>query len=160
MESTDATQLSAAAHERLTSELEHRSGVLRREISERIERARELGDLKENADYDAAKNEQGLNEARVRQLEAMLRDVVIVESSDADEVGPGTIATLLFTGDDEPQEYLIGSIEERSDSFEVLSTSSPLGQQLVGKRVDETASYETPKGATIEVTVKAIRPAD
>jgi transcription elongation factor GreA len=156
----EQSHLSRPAHDRLQEELKHRSGPLRLEISERIERARELGDLKENADYDAAKNEQGLNEARVRQLEAMLRDVVIVESSDADEVGPGTIATLLFTGDDEPQEYLIGSIEERSDSFEVLSTSSPLGQQLVGKRVDETASYETPKGATIEVTVKAIRPAD
>ena len=156
----EQSHLSRPAHDRLQEELKHRSGSLRLEISERIERARELGDLKENADYDAAKNEQGLNEARVRQLEAMLRDVVIVESSDADEVGPGTITTLLFTGDDEPQEYLIGSIEERSDSFEVLSTSSPLGQQLVGKRVDETASYETPKGATIEVTVKAIRPAD
>ncbi len=156
----EQSHLSRPAHDRLQEELKHRSGPLRLEISERIERARELGDLKENADYDAAKNEQGLNEARVRQLEAMLRDVVIVESSDADEVGPGTIATLLFTGDDEPQEYLIGSIEERSDAFEVLSTSSPLGQQLVGKRVDETASYETPKGATIEVTVKAIRPAD
>jgi transcription elongation factor GreA len=156
----EQSHLSRPAHDRLQEELKHRSGPLRLEISERIERARELGDLKENADYDAAKNEQGLNEARVRQLEAMLRDVVIVESSDADEVGPGTIATLLFTGDDEPQEYLIGSIEERSDSFEVLSTSSPLGQQLVGKRVDETASYETPKGATIEVIVKAIRPAD
>lgn len=156
----EQSHLSRPAHDRLQEELKHRSGPLRLEISERIERARELGDLKENADYDAAKNEQGHNEARVRQLEAMLRDVVIVESSDADEVGPGTIATLLFTGDDEPQEYLIGSIEERSDSFEVLSTSSPLGQQLVGKRVDETASYETPKGATIEVTVKAIRPAD
>ncbi|HEY3723921.1 MAG TPA: transcription elongation factor GreA [Acidimicrobiia bacterium] len=156
----EQSHLSRPAHDRLQEELKHRSGSLRLEISERIERARELGDLKENADYDAAKNEQGLNEARVRQLEAMLRDVVIVESSDADQVGPGTIATLLFTGDDEPQEYLIGSIEERSDAFEVLSTSSPLGQQLVGKKVGETASYQTPKDKTIEVTVKAIRPVD
>jgi transcription elongation factor GreA len=156
----EQSHLSRSALERLQAELEERSGPTRREISERIERARELGDLKENADYDAAKNEQGLNEARVRQLEQMLRDPVIVESSDADVVGPGTIATLLFTGDDEPQEYLIGSIEERSEAFEVLSTSSPLGQELLGKRVDEKASYETPKGATIEVTIQDIRPAD
>jgi transcription elongation factor GreA len=155
----EQSHLSRPAHDRLQEELKHRTGPLRLEISERIERARELGDLKENADYDAAKNEQGLNEARVRQLEQMLRDVVIVESSDADVVGPGTIATLLFTGDEEPQEYLIGSIEERSDAFEVLSTSSPLGQQLLGKKVDEIASYETPKGATIEVTITGIRPA-
>ena len=70
-------------------ELEHRTGPLRLEISERIERARELGDIKENADYDAAKNEQGLNEARVRQLEEMLRDVVIVEAADGDVVEAG-----------------------------------------------------------------------
>ncbi len=144
----EQSHLSRPAHDRLQEELKHRSGPLRLEISDRIERARELGDLKENADYDAAKNEQGLNEARVRQLEQMLRDVVIVEASDADEVGPGTITTLLFDGDDDPQEYLIGSIEERSDTYEVLSTSSPLGEALVGKKVDDTASYETPKGAT------------
>jgi transcription elongation factor GreA len=156
----EQSHLSRPAHDRLQEELKHRSGPLRLEISDRIERARELGDLKENADYDAAKNEQGLNEARVRQLEQMLRDVVIVDASDADEVGPGTITTLLFDGDDEPQEYLIGSIEERSDTFEVLSTSSPLGEALVGKKVGEKASYETPKGATITVTVTAIRPAE
>ena len=154
------SHFSRPAHDRLQDELKHRSGPLRLEISERIERAREMGDIKENADYDAAKNEQGLNEARVRQLEQMLRDVVIVEASDADVVGPGTIATLLFTGDDDPQEYLIGSIEERSDAFEVLSTSSPLGQALLGKRVDEKASYETPKGATTRDKRKYIRPAD
>jgi transcription elongation factor GreA len=154
------SHLSRPAHDRLQEELKHRSGPLRLEISDRIERARELGDLKENADYDAAKNEQGLNEARVRQLEQMLRDVVIVEASDADAVGPGTITTLLFDGDDEPQEYLIGSIEERSDTYEVLSTSSPLGEALVGKKVDDQASYETPRGATVSVTVTAIRPAE
>jgi transcription elongation factor GreA len=154
------SHLSRPAHDRLQEELKHRSGPLRLEISDRIERARELGDLKENADYDAAKNEQGLNEARVRQLEQMLRDVVIVEASDADAVGPGTITTLLFDGDDEPQEYLIGSIEERSDTHEVLSVSSPLGEALVGKKVDDTASYETPKGSTISVTVTSIRPAE
>src|SRR3954447_5558459 len=124
----EQSHLSRPAHDRLQEELKHRSGPLRLEISERIERARELGDLKENADYDAAKNEQGLNEARVRQLEQMLRDVVIVEGSDADVVGPGTIVSLLIEGDEEPQEYLIGSIEERNDRFEVLSTSSALGQ--------------------------------
>lgn len=156
----EQSHLSRPAHDRLQEELKHRSGPLRIEISDRIERARELGDLKENADYDAAKNEQGLNEARVRQLEQMLRDVVIVDASDAEAVEPGTIATLLFTGDDEPQEYLIGSIEERSDQFEVLSTSSPLGEALVGKKVGEKASYQTPKGKTIEVTVNAIRPVD
>ena len=154
----ESTQLSAGAHERLVAELEHRSGLLRREISERIERARELGDLRENADYDAAKNEQGLNEARVRQLEAMLRDVVIVEGSGGDVVEAGVIVEIRVGGDDDSQTYLIGSIEERHDDYDVLSTSAPMGQALLGHRVGETVSYETPRGKSLDVDIVAIRP--
>jgi transcription elongation factor GreA len=154
------SHLSPSAHERLQAELEERSGPTRREISERIERARELGDLKENADYDAAKNEQGLNEARVRQLEQMLRDVVIVEGGDADVVAAGTIVSVLIEGDDEPQEYLIGSIEERHDTYEVLSTSSALGEVLLGRSSGEELEYETPRGKALKVKIVSIRPMD
>ena len=160
MESTESTQLSAAAHERLAAELEHRSGALRREISERIERARELGDLKENADYDAAKNEQGLNEARVRQLEAMLRDAVIVEGGDGDVVEAGVIVEVRVAGDDETQTYLIGSIEERHDRYDVLSTSAPMGQAIMNHRAGDTVSYETPRGKALDVEIVSIRPVD
>lgn len=155
-----STQLSPAAHQRLAEELEHRSGPLRREISERIERARELGDLKENADYDAAKNEQGLNEARVRQIEAMLRDVEIVESSVGDAVEAGIVVEIRMAGDEDTERYLIGSIEERHDTYDVLSTTSPMGQALVGHGIGETVSYQTPKGATLEVEIVALHPAD
>jgi transcription elongation factor GreA len=160
MESTESTQLSAAAHERLATELEHRSGPLRREISERIERARELGDLKENADYDAAKNEQGLNEARVRQLEAMLRDAVIVEGADGDVVEAGVLVEVRIAGDDDTQTYLIGSIEERHDRYDVLSTSAPMGQAIMAHTVGDTVSYETPRGQSLDVEIVAIRPVD
>jgi transcription elongation factor GreA len=152
----EQSHLSPDAHERLQAELEHRSGPHRLEISERIERAREMGDIKENADYDAAKNEQGLNEARIRQLEQMLRDVVIVEGSDAETVSPGTIVTILIEGDEE--KYLIGSIEERNDTYEVLSTSSALGQELIGKRKNEEAAYVTPRGKALTVKVVDIKP--
>jgi transcription elongation factor GreA len=154
----DATQLSAGAHERLVAELEHRSGPLRREISERIERARELGDLKENADYDAAKNEQGLNEARVRQLEAMLRDVEIVEGGAGNVVEAGVLVEVRVAGDDDTQTYLIGSIEERHDAYDVLSTSAPMGQAMLGHAAGETVSYETPRGQVLDVEIVAIRP--
>ena len=130
----EPAQLSATAHERLVAELAHRTGPLRREIADRIERARELGDLKENADYDAAKNEQGLNEARVRQLEEMLRDAEIVEGGTGEIVEAGVIVEIRIAGDDETQSYLIGSIEERNDTYDVLSTSSPLGQAIVGRQ--------------------------
>ena len=154
------TQLSPSAHDRLVAELAERTGSLRREIADRIERARELGDLKENADYDAAKNEQGLNEARVRQLEAMLRDVEIVEGSGGDVVEAGVIVELRVAGDDETQSYLIGSIEERHDTYDVLSTSAPLGQAVAGHRAGESVTYETPRKVTLEVQIVSIRPLD
>jgi len=152
--------LSRRAHERLQAELAERTGPRRAELSERIARARELGDLSENADYDAAKHEQGLNEARVRQLEHILRHAVVVEAAAAEVAGPGTIVELLIEGDDEPQEYLLGSIEERHGELEVLSTSSPIGQAILGRRVGEQASYRTPRGTELRVEILDIRPAD
>ncbi len=127
----DPSHLSQQAHDRLEEELAERSGPRRKEISLWIERAREHGDIKENADYDAAKNEQGHNEARVRQLEEILRTAVVVEGPSGEVVAPGTIVEVKMDGDDDTISYLVGSIEERSDEFEVLSTSSPLGQALL-----------------------------
>src|SRR5260370_3357885 len=118
--------LPADARRRLEEELEWRSGENRTEISRWIERAREHGDIRENADYDAAKNEQGHNEARVRHIEALLRNAVIVEAADGAVVGPGTIVEIRMGDDEDTTEYLVGSIEERSADFDVLSVSSPL----------------------------------
>src|SRR6476659_9587910 len=93
--------LSPQAYERLRQELEERSTTRRREISLWIERAREHGDISENADYDAAKNEQGHNEARVRQLEAMLKTAIVVEGPSGEVVAPGTVVEVRMEGDDE-----------------------------------------------------------
>jgi transcription elongation factor GreA len=153
-------QLSPDAHRRLSEELAHRTGDLRRDISLRIERAREHGDIRENADYDAAKNEQGLNEARVRQIEQILSDAVIVEHAPTDVVAAGTLVEIKMPGDDEPTVYLVGSIEERHDTYDVLSTSGPLGQALIGKAPGETASYTTPRGTELEVEVVSVRALD
>src|SRR5256885_16613946 len=87
----DEPPLPPQAHERLVAELNLRTAPRRREISEWIERAREHGDIRENADYDAAKTEQGHNEARVRQLEAILKTAVVVESTKADKVEAGPV---------------------------------------------------------------------
>lgn len=138
----DGTHLSPQAHARLEEERAWRSGSLRQEISQRIERAREHGDIRENADYDAAKNEQGLNEARIRHLDQLLKTAVIVEGAADDAVAPGTVVKILMAGDDEPIEYLVGSIEERHDTYDVLSVSSPLGQALLGAEVGAEVSYE------------------
>ena len=150
-------QLSPQAYERLQEELADRSGPRRKDISAWIERAREHGDIRENADYDAAKNEQGHNEARIRQLEEILRTAEVVEGQSGDVVAPGTIVEVKVEGDDDTTSYLVGSIEERSEEFEVLSTSSPLGQALLDHRPGETVSYEGPRRA-FAVEIVSVRP--
>src|SRR3981081_4755551 len=140
----DDLHLSADARRRLQEELEWRAGEHRREISAWIERAREHGEIVENADYDAAKNEQGHNEARVRQLEDMLRRAVQVESASGDVVAPGTVVEVKIEGDDATSSYLVGSIEERHDTFEVLSIGSPLGQALSGHSAGEGVTSGEP----------------
>lgn len=152
----DQAHLSPQAHQRLEEELEWRSGARRREISAWIERAREHGDIRENADYDAAKNEQGYNEGRVRQLEDILNRAEIVETAAGDVVASGTIVRIKL-GDDE-WTYLVGSIEERHDEYDVLSVSAPLGQAIVGRGVGEIVDYEAPVGV-LKVEILEIRPA-
>ena len=151
-------QLSQQAYDRLQEELAERSGSRRKEISAWIERAREHGDIRENADYDAAKNEQGHNEARIRQLEEILRTAEVVAGQSGEVVAPGTIVEVKMEGDDHTISYLVGSIEERSDEFEVLSTSSPLGQALLDHAPGDTVSYEGPR-RTFAVEIVSVRPA-
>ena len=153
------TKLSPQAYQRLSEELAERSGPTRRHISELIERARELGDLKENGDYHAAKNEQGLNEARVRQIEAMLKHAVVVETTTADTVEAGTLVEVRMEGDDEPSTYLVGSIEERHTGYDVISPGSPLGRALLGHGAGDVVTFEAP-GGKFAVEIVAVRPPD
>jgi transcription elongation factor GreA len=151
------SHLSQQAYDRLRQELDERTTTRRREISLWIERAREHGDLKENADYDAAKNEQGHNEARIRQLEATLKTAVVVEGAAGDKVEPGCLVELRYEGDDDAITYLVGSIEERHEAYDVLSTNSPLGQALLGAGPGQTVTYQGPK-RELSVTVVGVRP--
>jgi transcription elongation factor GreA len=151
--------LSPTAHERLRAELEERSTTRRRDISMWIERAREHGDLSENADYDAAKNEQGHNEARIRHLEALLKNAVVSEGASGDTVESGCIVELRFDDDDDTVTYLVGSIEERHDAYDILSVASPLGKAVVGAGPGEQRSYEGPRGNELKVEVVSVRAA-
>ena len=153
----EEVHLTQDAYERLRQELDERI-ARRTEISRWIERAREHGDIRENADYDAAKNEQGHNEARIRRVESILRSAVMVEASESDVVGPGTIVEIRMDEDDTTTEYLVGSIEERHATFDVLSVSSPLGQALLGARPGQRVAYTGPR-RTFQVEVIRIRPA-
>jgi transcription elongation factor GreA len=154
----EPVHLTPDAFDRLRKELEERTTVKRTEISLWIERAREHGDIRENADYDAAKNEQGHNEARVRHIEAILRSAVTVEGAGSDSVAPGTIVEIRMDGDAETTEYLVGSIEERHESYDVLSVGSPLGQALLGASPGQLVEYAGPR-RTFNVEVVSVRPA-
>ena len=148
------THLSQAAYDRLRAELDDLTSRGRVEIARYIERARELGDLSENADYHAAKDDQGRMEARIRQLQALLDHAVIVEAGaePSDAVGAGSVVSLRYAGDEEVERYLIGSIEERRDDLPVISPASPLGQALIGRKAGERVSYQAPSGS-LEVEV-------
>lgn len=153
----DKHELTQEAFDRLSEELEWRTGKYRLDLAEMIEKAREHGDLKENGEYHAAKDTQGLSEARVRELEQILKTAVIVESAKGDVVAVGTIVEISMEGDDEPTTYYVGSIEEQHDKYDMLTTTSPLGQALMGAKPGDKVQYEGPK-ATFEVTIHSVRP--
>lgn len=155
----DEVHLSRDAHERLLQEHAWRSGERRSEISQWIERAREHGDIRENADYDAAKNEQGHNEARIRHLAQLLKSAVIVENAQSDTVGPGSVVEIRMDDSEDTTFYLVGSIEERHETYDVLSSSSPLGKVLVGARPLDVVDFEGPK-RSIHVEVVSVRSLD
>ena len=148
-------RLTLDAYVRMRKELEHLKAAGRAEVAERLLRAREHGDIRENADYDAAKNDQGLMEARIRDLERQLRDPDIIEAAGGDEVDAGMVVTLRLVGDDpdETEAYLIAySPEERAAGVRTVTSSSPLGSALLGKRIGDQVTYEAPGGSfTYEV---------
>ena len=141
-----AVQLSASTYERLKAEFEDLTTRGRIDVANKIERAREEGDLKENAGYHAAKDEQGHMEGRIRQLEHLLENAEIVDGS--------MVYTVVYRGDDEDdaERYLIGNMEEQVEGADVISPSSPLGQALDGAEAGSTITYEAPNGA-LTVTV-------
>src|SRR3954452_3240161 len=115
MSDTTETQLSREAFDRLQAEVDDLTTRGRVEVAHRIEAARALGDLSENGDYHAAKDDQGKMEARIRQIDALLRNVSIVEAAPAEGgvIVTGSVVGLRYEGDDDVEKYLIGSIEER-----------------------------------------------
>ena len=152
---SDVTWLTQEAYDKLQAELADREGPLRLEISEKIGRARDEGDLKETAGYHAAREEQGINEARITQLKEILRNAQIgTPDAHPDEVAQGKVVTVHFEvlGDDET--FLLASREEAPHaSIDVYSPSSPLGAAILGKHVGDEANYTLPNGKEMPVRI-------
>ncbi|GJF34770.1 transcription elongation factor GreA [Kitasatospora sp. NBC_01539] len=158
--SDDVTWLTQSGYDQLKAELEHLTGPWRIEIAQKIEAAREEGDLKENAGYHAAKEEQGKYEARIRQLTQLLERAKVGESpADSGIVAPGMIVTVAFDGDtDDTMRFLLGSREVAGEDLDIYSPQSPLGRAINGKKVGEDATYEMPNGKRASVTVIEAKP--
>ena len=131
----------------LETELNELKNNDRPRIIEAIKEARAQGDLSENADYDAARDEQAKIEARIQELEYMLEHAKIIEKSSGDIVTVGTTVTVKYVDDDEEEVYsIVGSME--ADPFEnKISNESPIGKAIMDKKVGEIISVESPNGS-------------
>jgi transcription elongation factor GreA len=155
---TSGSFLTQEAYDRLKAELQYLSGEGRSDIAHRIEAARDEGDLRENGGYHAAKEEQGKMEARIRQLTQLLESAKVGETpKDSGVVEQGMLVTVEMFGDEET--FLLGHREIKDDAGpEVFSEQSPLGRAIHGKKVGETAYYDTPAGKTVEVKILKAEP--
>lgn len=150
------TFLTPDAKAKLEAELEELETSGRAEIEARIQEAREMGDLRENADYDAAKNDQGLMEARIRQISHILNNAEVRKVEVTDEVVIGSLVTVQDDDGDELS-YFVAPPENKQPGVLLASPSGPLGAALLGAKVGELVSYDAPAG-TFSVTVKKIEP--
>lgn len=154
--SNQPTFLTQEAYDKLRAELETLKTDGRAEVEARIQTAREHGDLRENADYDAAKNDQGLMEARIRQLEHILSTSLVGEVPDTDQVIIGSLVTVVDS-DGEEMEYFVAPTENKVPGILLASPSGPLGKAMLGARKGDDVTYQAP-GGSFTVKVKDIKP--
>ncbi|MGZ5408025.1 MAG: transcription elongation factor GreA [Aeromicrobium sp.] len=151
------------AYDRLQEELDHLRGEVRADITAKIAAAREEGDLKENGGYHAAREEQGKTEARIRQLEEMLRRAEVGQRrADDGLVESGMIITIRFKGDTDTESFLLGSRDllgrDSAVDVSVYSPESPLGAAILGKSKGDSAKYEAPNGNNVTVEIVDAKP--
>jgi transcription elongation factor GreA len=154
-----ATWLSQEGYDRLQAELNELIAS-RPSMAAEINARREEGDLRENSGYHAAKEEQGKQELRIRQLQDLLRNARVGEAPNGGSVAPGTVVTVHFDDDtDDTETFLLGSREiATTTELTVYSPESALGTAILGARKGETVTYTAPSGAEIKVTVTGIEP--
>ncbi len=145
----EKTLLTYQGLQRLEAELQELKVVRRKEVAQKIKEAREQGDLSENAEYDAAKDEQRDIEARIEEIEKILKNVEVVvdEDVDLDVISVGCLVRVLDCAEKEELEYdIVGSTEANSLTGKI-SNESPMGKALLGAKVGQTVKVETPAGA-------------
>lgn len=142
------TVLTRNGEAKLKAELDELKSVRRREIAEKIKVALSFGDLSENSEYDEAKNEQGIIESRIAEIEATLAHAQIIDDDDisTEKVGIGTIVKLLDIEMEEEMEFKMVGTKEADINSGRLSDESPIGAAILGHKVSEVVDVETPSG--------------
>ncbi len=137
--------ISKEGYEKLKKELDHLTNVKRREIAERIQRAKDMGDLSENAEYAEAKDEQAFNDGRIAELTLMLKNLTIVENGgEKGVVGMGSKVTVKTNN--EKKDYHIVSFNEADPLAGKISNESPLGKAFLEKKKGDKVTVSTPRG--------------
>ena len=154
--SNSPTWLTQEAHDRLKAELDQLLNVERQAIAKKIQEAREEGDLKENGGYHAAKDQQGIIEARIARINQILANSVVGESQEAsDKVAQGMVITIELG--EKKMEFLLGSAEMAENTeLTVYSPDSPMGNAIMGAKIGETVSYTAPTGKLLTVKIVAV----
>ncbi|MEA2460529.1 MAG: transcription elongation factor GreA [Actinomycetota bacterium] len=150
--------LTQNAYDRLREELGYLEGEAREKIIKEIATARAHGDLSENAEYHTAKDQQGMQEGRVRQIKAMLENAEIIQAQDDGVVNPGMIVTIQHEGDDEAETYFLGLREEKGGDYDILTPDSPMGQGLIGHHEGETVGV-TIRDRELKVKIVSVKAA-
>lgn len=138
--------LTEQGYENLKQELEHLKFNKRPEVIESLKEARALGDLSENAEYDAARTEQGIIEGRIIELEHILEEAIVVKEVSKDKVGIGTNVKLQYIEDGDTETYLIVGNKESDPFNNKISNESPIAQAIVGLSVGEVATVDSQNG--------------
>ncbi len=146
----DPTYLTAEGAEELRRELDTLINVRRPELAQKLAEAVAQGDLKENADYHDAKEQQAFTEGRIQYLENILRAAVIITNTGtSDVVGLGTSVTIREEGGDEDETYVIVGAAEANPAEGKISNLSPIGSALLGKKKGDKVSVKTPAGEIV-----------
>lgn len=153
MKNKNTVYLTQEGLDTLKKELDDLINVRRPENVQAIKEARALGDLSENAEYDAARNEQAVIEARIKQLEKMLENVSIISDVSTDFVSIGNTVAIKYVDDDEEDEYKIVGSQEANPFESRISNESPIAQALFNHKVGDIVTVESPNGAyQVEIT--------
>ena len=152
-----AQEFTREGYEKLAEELEYLKTEGRNKAAEDIKEARSHGDLSENAEYDEAMNDQGRLEARITELENILKDAIIISDAELDAVHVGSVIVLKDMEDGEEEDYLILGENESTKEENYISAESPAGKMIMGKVPGDTVQVDAPGGVINYQIVKIVK---